>query len=505
MDFWSEQDVPLSEFVEYHLYSISRTTPLQGVLGSIKQACDELCLDYFWHRQEPLFVLKDRPTLPHIHGKFETGDSVEDEWMMVYVLMQLTRLFPDIVATVRDADGEFLLIETAEVLPKWLDKVDASINRVFIKEGKVVIIPKCIKVASMTDALNNISTTENYPLIQEQVETRAIEAHEQPKHHARLALPEKAWRMIHMDPSLSSKAVDALYGGDSELQYKAQASNILPPKDMIQTTVKFSRSAFAQLACQPFEPLPVSEWSKAPRGTSSEGLGMRLVCGLEMLCTSLDVAIPEVPVPPNEQPEDALEWMELDESTFEEDFLKSNPVDRIAEKFERSMGTFDSDESGTDASEDSFLMENLSDIDASDEDDRSEDDTFLEREILEAIKNDPDLLMKIVEKSGLDPDSSEYADLFERLRLTECTAKQKGSRQKGLADLSAESKTEIEEYKRRIEESRRKRAEPENEEVDNEPICKESSSEEETEIYSPSFKDIYSKYKHAEVAPSDSE
>ena len=78
-------------------------------------------------------------------------------------------------------------------------------------------------------------------------------------------------------------------------------------------------------------------------------------------------------------------------------------------------------------------------------------------------------------------------------------------KQKGLADLSEHSKRELDEYKRRIEEARRKRMECHDAEVERDGIPNGSSSEEETEIYSPVFKDIYSKYKDMQTAPSDSE
>lgn len=45
---------------------------------------------------------------------------MEDEWLVVALLMHLTKRFPDISARVWDNDGEFLLIEAAYALPKWL-------------------------------------------------------------------------------------------------------------------------------------------------------------------------------------------------------------------------------------------------------------------------------------------------------------------------------------------------------------------------------------------------
>lgn len=52
------------------------------------------------------------------------------------------RAFPSLFST-RDNDGEFLLIEAALHLPKWLDsaKEDVTDNRVFIFQGNLHIIP----------------------------------------------------------------------------------------------------------------------------------------------------------------------------------------------------------------------------------------------------------------------------------------------------------------------------------------------------------------------------
>ena len=65
----------------------------------------------------------------HIGGCTEFGDNVEDEWFIVYLLQQITKTFPELTAKVGDNDGEFLLIEAADYLPKWLNP-DNSENRV---------------------------------------------------------------------------------------------------------------------------------------------------------------------------------------------------------------------------------------------------------------------------------------------------------------------------------------------------------------------------------------
>jgi hypothetical protein len=65
----------------------------------------------------------------YLHGLTNYGDSVEDEWLIVYILRELTKQFPDLWIKVVDTDGEFLLIEAANALPRWLNPEIAD-NRV---------------------------------------------------------------------------------------------------------------------------------------------------------------------------------------------------------------------------------------------------------------------------------------------------------------------------------------------------------------------------------------
>jgi hypothetical protein len=103
--------------------------------------------DYIWQREE--FELKKdvqiaggkslcmsiristkRYTeLKYLQGVTNYGDSVEDEWLIVFILRELSKQFPDLWIKVVDTDGEFLLIEAANTLPRWLNPEIAD-NRV---------------------------------------------------------------------------------------------------------------------------------------------------------------------------------------------------------------------------------------------------------------------------------------------------------------------------------------------------------------------------------------
>src|SRR3954447_12720617 len=64
-----------------------------------------------------------------LYGLTNYGDSVDDEWLIVYILKELSKRFPELWVKVVDSDGEFLLIEAANALPRWMNPEIAD-NRV---------------------------------------------------------------------------------------------------------------------------------------------------------------------------------------------------------------------------------------------------------------------------------------------------------------------------------------------------------------------------------------
>ncbi len=64
-----------------------------------------------------------------LRGQTSYGDSIEDEWLIVYLLRELSKQFSSLWIKVVDSDGEFLLVEAANALPRWLNPEIAD-NRV---------------------------------------------------------------------------------------------------------------------------------------------------------------------------------------------------------------------------------------------------------------------------------------------------------------------------------------------------------------------------------------
>ncbi|KAG2293579.1 hypothetical protein Bca52824_040248 [Brassica carinata] len=102
-------------------------------------------------RHEPFFLsislspsascpCTDTP-IPHLHGKLKYGDNLEDEWFAVFLLFRISAAFPSTSIRAWDTDGEFLLIEAAFHLPRWLNP-ETSRNRVFVRGGDLHVVPR---------------------------------------------------------------------------------------------------------------------------------------------------------------------------------------------------------------------------------------------------------------------------------------------------------------------------------------------------------------------------
>ena len=70
-----------------------------------------------------------------IFGCTNFGDCYQDEWLVVRLLLELSRREPDVVVQVWDDDGNFLFIEGADHLPAWVTPENSS-NCCFLKNGR---------------------------------------------------------------------------------------------------------------------------------------------------------------------------------------------------------------------------------------------------------------------------------------------------------------------------------------------------------------------------------
>lgn len=277
--------------------------------------------------------------LPYLHGTTHYGDNVEDEWLIVYILRELTRSFSNLWVRISDSDGEFLLIEAAKVTPKWLSPENDT-NRVWIHDGKLLIIPlssapgsestppaTASKPLSLPEAINTLKTSPptsliHSPLIEAEAFYRLEKYPSQITasfHHARVTIPRKLAYILHARPKSVAPATEAFYTRDPRALKPLLAPTppsssssplTFPPTDLVTISVRFTKVLYAQLKSQHFPPPPVwlslfrsAEAAAAATGSGQENadphakaeagkelarleLGMKLTTGFELLAAA---------------------------------------------------------------------------------------------------------------------------------------------------------------------------------------------------------------------------
>ncbi|ETW08701.1 hypothetical protein H310_01228 [Aphanomyces invadans] len=275
--------------------------------ASMQSELDMLLKGYIWQK-EPLTleVAEDMPLA--LRGKMYVGDNVEDEWVATAALNMLTKKHSNITVQVRDADGEFLLIEAAEALPSWLNP-DNSANRVFLRRGHLHIVQQ-----NPTERHMELRTALSFVTSPTMPSTRANKVMDSivldRLHHAQsysmqreinchvvqCTLPPNVALVFQALPHSVAYAVEAFYYREpTEATVVCRKMHWFPvpstPKEMVTTMVPLTRCMYAQVKQQQFAPpKPFHHVMPSPQADASKAaaaeLGMKLTCGLELLCNS---------------------------------------------------------------------------------------------------------------------------------------------------------------------------------------------------------------------------
>ncbi|XP_041803779.1 protein ecdysoneless homolog [Chelmon rostratus] len=327
-----QRRVFLEDMVQYKLFLIqadgsnSQQTKdhLTHLVEEILAKVAPLLIQYVWqHQSFNLKYFPEKGGVPaHIGGSTQFGDNVEDEWFIVYLLQQITEAFPELAASVEDNDGEFLLIEAADYLPKWLNP-DSSENRIFLYRGELHILPCPSKsspvgiskdvVPSVAQALALLSThpeaCQASPKICSALRKRLEGFPEKIKsglHRAHCFIPAGIAMILAQRPDLVAPAVSAFYLRDPVDLQACRSFKIFPPDTQVLTLVTFTRCLYAQLQQQQFTPDRRSGFTLPARSHpqyKAHELGMKLAHGFEILCSKSrpPSSEPDAPVSCNPQ------------------------------------------------------------------------------------------------------------------------------------------------------------------------------------------------------------
>ncbi|ETS85486.1 hypothetical protein PFICI_03511 [Pestalotiopsis fici W106-1] len=308
--------------VEYIILIIDNQLEARKVLSSLEavrkaavRLTEKLTKDYIWQRDGLQLDVQSDKGLVYLRGTSYYGDSVEDEWLIVYLLRELSKSFPNLWIRVFDSDGEFLLVEAANVLPSWLSpEVDS--NRVWIHQEKLFIIPldknpHGKRPLTLEDAVHHLKTEPRSNLVHSSfIEAEAFYRLEKypgqindSLHHSLATIPRKLAYILHEKPTAIALAVEAFYLRDP-ISMKSLLSPMpelkFPPQDLVTVSVKFTKVLYAQLKSQRFTQPPawVPVIEAAEKGISGAAesqqsldrleLGMKITSGSEMLATNAE-------------------------------------------------------------------------------------------------------------------------------------------------------------------------------------------------------------------------
>ncbi|KAI9773448.1 MAG: hypothetical protein M1840_007664 [Geoglossum simile] len=303
--------------IQYALYILDaklNEQHLESVMHTALKLADDLLSSYIWQRDRLALEICQKDALKFLAGNTNYGDSVQDEWLIVYLLRELSKLYPDLWIEAIDTDGQFLLIEAANALPRWLNPEIAD-HRVWIHGGKLLVIPLAqnstspgtktspiSKPLTLQEAhefiVNSPTKLIHSPLIEAEAFYRLINYPSritESQHHALITIPRRLAYVLHLEPNLISPAVESFYIRDPialrPLQSKSPNSGgrvlLFPPEDFVTVSVKFTKISFAQVKSQRFAP-PIA-WSgslpvkAAEKEIGSAEVGMKVACGFEML------------------------------------------------------------------------------------------------------------------------------------------------------------------------------------------------------------------------------
>ncbi|KAM8924491.1 protein ecdysoneless homolog isoform 2-T2 [Pelodytes ibericus] len=305
--------VVVEDFVEYRLFLVPEGPSdaeqskqiLQQYTERILATFAPLLAPYIWQNQafNLSYKAKKDGTPAHIGGITYFGDNIEDEWFIVYLIREITKEYPELAARIADNDGEFLLIEAADFLPRWL-KPENSSNRVFFYHGKLCIIPLRPGDEDLPDPVTNIDLSQALALLSTYWEkflatesvSRAVgrrlsgypDKIKDSLHRAHCFLPAALAAILKERPHLVAEGVQAFYLRDPIDLKACRVFHYFPPEARVLTSVTFTKCLYAQLSQQKFQADKRSGYTlpsiSHPHYKAHE-LGMKLAHGFEILCS----------------------------------------------------------------------------------------------------------------------------------------------------------------------------------------------------------------------------
>ncbi|EFA85011.1 SGT1 protein [Heterostelium album PN500] len=286
---------------------------IESVKDEFIQFIKPIIGDYIW-QLDPFFLNIDRNKKNHLYGKTRVNDSIEDEWFIVYLLVKLSERYREMSLTVRDNDGEFLLIEAAAVLQKWM-KPATTHNRVFIRAGQITVLPMASSPAELdilpykidvdsalalmkssnSNNINNINNSQyakpSTPItnaINQRLSRFANGKYQKDQHQiSAVSVPREVAYLLYCYPQVISDLVRVFCDRDPEDMASLVAMKRFPydADSHVDCKIRFTRCLYAQIKQQRFN--QPRQFKALPKPSapnySMAALGVKLHCAMEIL------------------------------------------------------------------------------------------------------------------------------------------------------------------------------------------------------------------------------
>lgn len=235
---------------------------------------------------------------PHLYGISHYGENVQDEWFIVYLLNEITKELPELICKIADSDGEFLLIEASDHLPKWATPETCE-NRVFLNNGHMHLVQNSPSNTSselpVEQSLEKIRKNPSLYKVSKDIQKciddrleKLLEEIEASFHNQIVNVPLSIGCILEDHPELIAPVVRTFSDRDPIDLKVMRAMKYFPPEEeRVRCNVKFTRCLYAMFQSSKYLPEKKAGWN-LPANIKSEAfkegiLGVKLACGFEIL------------------------------------------------------------------------------------------------------------------------------------------------------------------------------------------------------------------------------
>ncbi|ORY38168.1 SGT1-domain-containing protein [Rhizoclosmatium globosum] len=323
----------IEDCVWYRLYisQTASTDPIDStsILSLVSSFANSLVKGHIWHKDKFALavaagngesLLEGGTDSQFLYGKTRFGDCIDDEWLVVWMIQSITREFAQfglVASTSANCIKPVSGIQTARFFLLRLQitclhgshhqhqpTASSSTTDHYTLFRFLQLPPNLHSSLQHPKSLSNepshhpqhTTLTLASPEIQQSAFKRCTAFPQKLEtdgyHYITCVVPRNVARLLKADESLVASAVESFYLRDPILLKPCQTMKKFHPSTNVETSVRFTRTLYAQIASQEFLPprpfLASFPKTKEDVRWKACDVGMKLAVGFEMIAAALD-------------------------------------------------------------------------------------------------------------------------------------------------------------------------------------------------------------------------